>query len=138
MQNAIHEVPGAEALLQWFGYWPDFHDAEVLEIDLQRSGSARVQVHTFEMSNQVGEDGCCVCLKHVIISFLPEGLTTIQLQGFNPQNVMSEMELVRTKQGFQLFLEPFAGVAGSLTAERIKMETEPGVPLDSQYRKNGA
>jgi hypothetical protein len=90
------------------------------------------------MSNQVGEDGCFVCLKHVIISFLPEGLTTIQLQGFNPQNVMSEMELVRTKQGFQLFLEPFAGVAGSLTAERIKMETEPDVPLDSQYRKNGA
>ena len=138
MQNAIHEVPGADALFQWFGYWPDFHDAEVLEIDLNRSGSTRVFVHTFEMSNQVGECGCYVCLKHVIISFLLEGLKTIQLQRFNHQNVVSEVALVRTKQGFQLFLEQCSGVAGSLTAERISIEIEPGVPLDSQYRMNGA
>jgi hypothetical protein len=137
MQNASHEVPGADALFQWLGYWPDFHDAEVLGIDLVRNGSARVGVHTFETSNQVGEDGCYVSLKHVIISSLLERLTTIQFQGFNHQNVMSEVALVRTKQGFQLFLEPCPGVAGRQDAEHNSIEIEPVVPLDGRYRKNG-
>src|SRR5271169_2744095 len=133
MQNAIHEVPGADALFQWFGYWPDFHDAEVLEIDLNRSGSSRVRVHTFHVSDQVGKDGCYVCVKHVVVSFLLEGLKTVQLAGFNNQNVVSEVALMRTDGGFQLFLEPCYGAEGSLTAERIRIEMEPGTPLDSQY-----
>jgi hypothetical protein len=138
MQNAIHEVPGADALFQWLGYWPDFHDAEVLGIDLNRSGSARVPFHTFETSNQVGEDRCYASLKHVIISFLLERLTTIQFQGFNQQNVVSEVALVRTKQGFQLFQEPCHGVSVRQAAEHNSIEIEPVVPLDSQYRKNGS
>jgi hypothetical protein len=136
MQNAIQEVPGADALFKWFGYWPDFHDAEVLGIDLNRSGLSRVRVHTFEMSNQVGKDGCYVCVKHVIVSFLLEDLKTVQLQAFNHQNALSELALMRTEEGFQLLLEPSYGAEGSLTAERIRIEIEPGIPLDSQYRKN--
>lgn len=138
MQNVIQEVPGADALFQWFGCWPDFHDAEVLEIDLNRSGSSRIRIHTFHMSDQVGKDGCYVCVKHVIVSFLLEGLKTTKLQGFNHQNVVSEVTLARTEEGFQLSLEPCYGVEGSLTAERIRIEIEPGVPLESQYRKKGA
>jgi hypothetical protein len=138
MENAIQDVPGADVLFQWFGYWPDFHDAEVLEIDLNRSGSSRVRIHTFEMSDQVGNDGCYVCAKHVVVSFVLQGLKTIELQGFNHQNVVSEVVLTRTEDGLQLCLEPCYGAAGSLTAERISIEIEPGVPLDSQYRKNGA
>jgi hypothetical protein len=138
MQNVIHEVPGADALFQWFRYWPDFHDAEVLAIDLNRTGSTRVRVHTFDVSDRVGNDGCNVCVKHVVVSFLLDGLKTIELHGFNNQNVVSKVAVVRTEEGLQLLLEPCYGAEGSLTAERIRIEIEPGVPLDSQYRKNGA
>jgi hypothetical protein len=138
MQTAYHDVPGADALFQWFGYWPDFHDAEILEIDLNRSGSSRVRIHTFHVSDQVGKDGCRVCVRHVVVSFLLEGLKTTRLQGFNNQNVVSEVMLVRTEEGLQLSLEPCYGAEGSLTAERIRIEIEPGIPPDSQYRKNRA
>lgn len=136
MQNVIHELPGADALFQWFGYWPDFHDAEVLAIDLNRSGSSRVRVHTFDVSDQVGNDGCNVCVKHVVVSFVLDGLESIQLQGFNRQNVVSKVAVIRTEEGLLLLLEPCYGAEGSLTAERISIEIEPGVPPDSQYRKN--
>lgn len=133
--DCASEVEGADALFEWFGYWPDFHDAEVLDIYLTRSGTSRVRIHCFHTSDKVGTDGCYITVKHVVVAFLLEGLKTIQLDGFNAQNVVAEVALNRTEEGLQLLLEPCYGLAGSLTAERIRIELEPGCPLQSQYRE---
>jgi hypothetical protein len=32
------ELTGADAVRQWFGSWPNFHDAEVISLSLARKG----------------------------------------------------------------------------------------------------
>ena len=33
----IQEVPGAAELHDWFGFWPNFHDAEIISLYLNRA-----------------------------------------------------------------------------------------------------
>ena len=78
-------VPGADALIEWFGRWPSFHDAEVLSINLNRSGPSCVRIHTWEMTSEVDARGYYVHQKNVIVSFFLEGLKDIEQAGFSHQ-----------------------------------------------------
>ena len=42
----IREIHGAAELHDWFGYWPNFHDAEIINLHLNRTGSSSLRVHT--------------------------------------------------------------------------------------------
>ena len=47
------DIPGATDVMAWFGYWPTFHDAEVLSIHLNRSSDSEVSLYAFEMTPEV-------------------------------------------------------------------------------------
>ena len=51
----LQEIPGAAELNDWFGYWPTFHDAEIISLHLSRSDSCSLRVHTWEMTKEVDE-----------------------------------------------------------------------------------
>lgn len=134
MLEVTGEVIGASELMKWFGYWPSFHDAEVLDVELHRTGDSTVRIHTFEMTNDVDTQGFFVCTKHVVVDFVLQGLNSLHLDHFNTQNVISGLDLKQTAEGFELALDGCYGVEGTLTAERISIRIQPGPPIDSQYR----
>jgi hypothetical protein len=69
------EIAGAELLTRVFGYWPSFHDAEVVRVALSRAPAYRegafleADVHAFEMTSDVDERGYFVLRHHVLVSF---------------------------------------------------------------------
>ena len=129
----LTEVSGASELFDWFGYWPDFHDSEVLSIHLNRSGTSIVRVHTFETTERVDESGFFVTQKHVIASFLFEDILDCDLKWFNNQNALLGMRLVREDDGFDLRMQAAHGVEGSVNARSVRIELTPGIPNGSQY-----
>jgi hypothetical protein len=131
MPDAIDEVAGSQALIEWFGRWPSFHDGEILSLSLNRSGSSRVRIHTWEMTTEVDAKGYFILRKHVIVSFFLDGLTDLELNGFSPQNVIFGLSVQRSESGLQLRLDPCYGIAGTLTADAIRVEFEPGEPQSS-------
>ena len=135
MLEVTDEIPGTLELVTWFGYWPSFHDAEVLDLEFHRTGGSTVRIHTFEMTDQVDSQGFFICTKHVIVSFVLEGVTTLHLDDFNGQNVISGLLLKQTADGYELVLEGCHGVEGTITADRIRLGLQPGIPADSQYLK---
>ena len=70
------DIPGAADVIAWFGYWPRFHDAEVLSITLDASAGARVVIRAFEMTTEVDASGHYVLAKHCVVTFLLEGFPT--------------------------------------------------------------
>ena len=72
----VHErIEGAEKLVAVFGYWPSFHDAEVLWLKMDRKPvredifgpTLEMMVHTFEMTSEIGPDGAYVLRYHVLV-----------------------------------------------------------------------
>jgi len=129
----VTEVPGAKDLISWFGSWPSFHDAEVISIELVRSGPSRIAVHAFERTRELDPNGFYVCRKHVIVTFLLSGIQSLRLEHFNHQNVLAGLWLTRAEEGYTLELEGCFGADGSIAAESICIEFAPGAPADSQY-----
>jgi hypothetical protein len=133
MLEVNDEVPGTSELIAWFGHWPSFHDAEVVEVALHRRGNSTIRIHAFETTNQVDSQGFFIQIKDVIVTFILAGVTNLHLEDFSAQNVISELLLKQKAEGYELTLGGCYGIQGTITADRIQIELLPGLPADSQY-----
>ena len=122
------EVQGAADLHEWFGYWPSFHDAEIIGLHLNREGSSSLRVHTWEMTKELDAKGYYVLAKHVIVEFLLEEITDLSLNGFGHQNVIFGLGVQKTGSGFRLILDECYGLSGSIEAEKMSLRLIPGEP----------
>lgn len=132
----LGEVPGGQQLLEWFdGRVPSFHDAEVLELALNREEArCSVKIHAFRMTSDVDAKGFFVLDKHVVASFRLEGVANLELNDFNEQNAIYGLALSRTAdQGFRLELDPCYGLFGFIEARALTIELEPGKPSRGVY-----
>ena len=126
------DIPGAPDVVAWFGYWPSFHDAEVLSITLDRSSPSRIVVDTRTRTNEVDAGGYYVLDKHAIVTFVledflldREGITNTQIDGFNHQNVLSSLTVRKTLEGYDLILNGIYGVSASKLAAGSLLSMQP-------------
>jgi hypothetical protein len=134
------DIPGAADVIAWFGYWPTFHDAEVLAITMDRERGITVAVHVFHTTSEIDSKGHYIHDKHAIIRFSmtgfpadETGFVPTKLQEFNHQNVLSSARVEKRDYGWELILDPCFGVCGSIACERMSASVEPGVP-PGQYQ----
>jgi hypothetical protein len=143
-------IAGAEQLCKWFGRWPDFHDAEVLELHLLRTVSSRLTIHAFDMTNEIGPDRRFVLDKHVVVTFTLHGVQDLDLNGFDHQNVILELSVgpafeyakddpnrYHGDTWIRLSFAGCDGLGGSITAERVEVTMSPGKPVDSTCGEPG-
>jgi Immunity protein 50 len=102
----VADVKGACALFDWFGYWPDFHDAEIISVEPNRRDTSALRVHIWEMMSEVDDKGYFRLRKHVLVTFLLDGVRDLELSGFSHQNVIYGLEISRADSGFRLELDP--------------------------------
>jgi|ERR1035441_10497797 hypothetical protein len=117
----IAAIRGATELHDWFGYWPSFHDAEVLSLHLNRVGTSSLQVHTWEITKEVDDRGYFVTSKHAVVEFTFEAVSGLSLNGFNHQNVIFGLEIEKTDSGVRLTLDQCYGLAGSIEANEMSI-----------------
>jgi hypothetical protein len=79
----LEAVEGAKDLREWFGFWPSFHDAEVISLHQNRSATSSLLLHTWEMAKETDERGYYVLTKHVVVEFLLEEILDLSLKGFS-------------------------------------------------------
>ncbi len=90
-------VFGADLLVERFGIWPSFHDAEVLGLHLnsgQRSdgvSSLTAEIHVFEPTAEVDNAGKFVIRNHTLATFQFIDLSDVDLRSFSSQNVLDAL-----------------------------------------------
>lgn len=124
----LEGIAGARELYEWFGYWPSFHDAEVISLQLNRRGVSSMAVHTWEMTNEVDARGYYVLRKHIVVIFLMEDISDLNLEGFSSQNVIFSLGLTKKDDVFELSLDRSYGLAGTILAKRVEIRMTPGKP----------
>jgi hypothetical protein len=127
----LEAVEGAKNLRDWFGYWPNFHDAEVISLHLNRSATSSLLLHTWEMTKETDERGYYVLAKHVVVEFVLEEILDLSLNGFSHQNVLFGLTVERGENGFRLALDDSHGIAGTIDAKRVWIRLTPGKPNET-------
>jgi hypothetical protein len=107
----LSDISGSDKLLQWFEGSPSFHDAEVLEVHLDRVKLSWIRIVTD--------------YKPVIVTFRLKDIVDLELTDFSSQNVISDLALQKKDKGFRLILSPCFGIAGFIEAEGIEIEISP-------------
>ena len=138
MENIEALIDGSQKLTSIFGYWPSFHDAEVLEFQLWRGDIApeesrhvfpilTLKMHCFEMTKEITSGGFFVLRNHTLVTFKFYDVDDMQMRGFNHQNAifgLSINQLVRS-QGpspyYSVQLDPAFGIEASFTCLRMEV-----------------
>lgn len=110
---ASMEVLNREAVVERFGEWPSFHDAEVYSLRLdsgQRTdGLVRLQldVHVFAVEGRL-PSGHLNFVKHTLVTLKFEEVEALEIDSFGPQNVLDGLVLedVELAAGRQVQVTP--------------------------------
>jgi len=121
--DAVSRIGGAGTVREWFGFWPDFHDAEVISVLLARTGPSVLRVYPYYPA------------KPATVDFILEGVTDVELSDFSSQNVISSLaiESVTNEDGdevYRLTLGPCFGLAGRIDAKSLRIALTPGKSSD--------
>lgn len=119
------DVPGWSDLVDWFGYSPNFHDAEILSVDLRRDPQAStIRVHVWRTNDDVTPEGFYRQDRHAIATFSLWEISMLQMDGWNHQNVLSELWIVSGDRGLTLHMPTSHGLEAEIEAARISVAIE--------------
>jgi hypothetical protein len=133
MTDFLETIPGASTLIERFGVWPSFHDAEIVSLCLNRAGESTLVVHTFRMTSAINERGQYICDLHTLVTFSFGEILGMELSDFSHQNVIFGLSISQNEGAFELRLDPCYGLAGSIKTDCISITFEEGIPAGSIY-----
>ena len=124
----VPAIPGADAVVAWFGHWPSFHDAEILSVVINRGGLSMIRIHTWNVSTKLDRTGQSLREQEAILVFEFAGIKSLRLQGEDAdrQNLVHGDGIERTEQGYRFGFAPCCGLAGEITVEEIAVHIERG------------
>jgi len=124
--DVYRELQGYETVLAWFDAWPSFHDAEITQISLSTHGDSSLEVATWRTRAELDSGGFYARDKEAVVVFHMSAISSVELSGFSPQNVIAGLIIVKQDRRIRLLLEPCYGVSGYIEAQEIRVEVRPG------------
>ena len=121
MEAAPSAVQNSRRLVESFGYWPSFHDAEVHRVELDRGDARRdpsvtLVIHVFDSDGTVDERGYYRRQVSVLATLRFEAVDDLELFGLGPQNVIFGLEITERAAGrHSVELTPSYGLCGGFT-----------------------
>jgi hypothetical protein len=104
-----------------FGYWPDFHDAEVIEVSFRSHTTGRYSItfvlETAEFTNDINEQGGYVPFKPCIIKLQLTGIHEVSFMDFYFQNVLLELKWEQKKGLIKCVFIPSQGMSATVVAD---------------------
>jgi hypothetical protein len=141
--DILPRIINADKLIQRLGRWPDFHDAEVLRVVLERdlngSPAASFLIHVWNMLSEIDERGYYRLDKHTLVELRATRLLECKLDDFNRQNVILDLEVTGELAQDQPVLRMIMSTSYGLSADVLagSLEVVSVLPCDASGYANG-
>jgi hypothetical protein len=145
LQKTYEALPGGPEMLRWFGQVPSFHDGEIVSLHLNRRSTSYLKVYGWVGDGTSGSDGYLKSLKRAVVTFALDGISYLEVDGFNQQNVIDGLMIARrpkdperqlyyafnaTDDDYELHMENCFGISGMIRCAQISITLVPGRPED--------
>jgi hypothetical protein len=112
------DIEGADAVVQWFGEWPCFHDSEILQLLINRGGTSELRIDL---------TGYSASKSRAILVFEFSGITSLRIHGEDAdvQNVMSGLDIEKGQSAYRIGWDSLYGMAGEIEVEILRVRLEP-------------
>ena len=129
--NAHELIEGHQLIVETFGEWPSFHDAEVRQLAMTVFGDKKIDpvvelvIHGWKMTNEITSTGHYKLLNPSLIHLRFEGVSDLDVDGLNHQNVIERLVITATENSaeasLQIELEHCYGLSGKFSARKAKV-----------------
>lgn len=136
---AVSRIVNHEVVIQRFGYWPSFHDAEVLKVTFEAHPGYRATVtfliETQEFINELDTRGYYKQFNNCQIELNFTGIHEMNFEDFSHQNVIFDLEFKEDGEFIECSFSSSVGLVASIKAEEafvlslVPIELTPEVPL---------
>jgi Immunity protein 50 len=113
-------VSNYQALLDHFGYWPSFHDANVISYAGPTAERQTVDLvlHAWETTSEVDPQGYYIMQKNVLVTFRFAGVHSARLERFDSGNILFGMSITRSgdADSFHVELDSVMDMSGDFSA----------------------
>lgn len=131
-------IDDSKKLTDIFGYWPSFHDAEVLELTFWRGDVEpdanryifpvlNVSLHVWELLNDTNAQGYLVTRRHTLTKLRFHDVSDFRMEGFNHQNAILGLSITREQRAegpspvFAVHFDPAFGMGATFTCWRVEV-----------------
>jgi hypothetical protein len=131
-------IQKSHKLTDIFGYWPSFHDAEVIDLHLWRGNVDPeknqyvfpvliVTLHVWELAEQANESGHLVKRHHTLTTLRFQDVDAFSMAGFDHQNEIFELLIERRERSdgpspfFFVELKPASDMSASFRCLRVEV-----------------
>lgn len=111
-------IIGASRLVDWFGSWPTFQDAQLIEVNLSTEEDSSIKLRTAERKPNDTARGVG---KIALVTFYVNEIIDVQLQGFSKESVLSELQIEQSGDAFKISWTSAASTSGSITAGKVSV-----------------
>ena len=139
MEAIESAIVGSENLTRIFGYWPSFHDAEIIDLHLWRGEvdpgrgvfvfpTLTLTMHVWELTREVDADGYLILRHHTLTKLkFHTVFEDIRIEGFNQQNAIFGLSVTRLERTcgpspyFSVVMEQACGMGASFTCMGVEV-----------------
>ena len=116
--------PGAYRLVR---PCPDFHDADLIAIDLASNGPSVLKLWTWQVTDKLDEQRYFILEKHIFVDITLREVTCISLNAFHLPGIVFQLHFTKSGDEFDLFWEGSYGVSGTPRATQVSIQSRPGI-----------
>ena len=121
----LNQLEGGQALCDWFGSSPTFHDATLSDLELRQGAVSLLVAHIFKSGPDVDADGYYVQRNHAVVTFALSGLVDVELHNIVEAGIMDGLDIERDAEGTTLTFGSSYGVHGCIKAKVISLSFVP-------------
>lgn len=118
---AVSRIVNHEVVIQRFGYWTSFHDAEVLKVTFEAHPGYRATVtfliETHEFINELNARGQYKQVNNCLIELQFTGIKEMNFEGFDHQNVIFDLVFKESSENIECTFDSSIGLVASIVAE---------------------
>ncbi|WP_082559576.1 MULTISPECIES: Imm50 family immunity protein [unclassified Lysobacter] len=122
-------VENGKALVEAMGYWPSFHDANVLATHSD-AGAFTVTVHLFAMTDQVDSAGYYALEKHHRVTIVMHDMQSSSLPPGYSDDCLASLSFSRVGDLLQVDFESHMDQDGTVLCNKVEIASI--IPCDSK------
>lgn len=121
-------LPGAEAVVAWWGRWIGFHDFELSAVPPEGADTGELRIHGWVTHADVDARGCFRRSDHCVVRILLSGIRSIVLHRSDTPAlpaILFELRVEAVELGWCVTWDSSYGCAGMVEAAAARLVLEP-------------
>ena len=123
--SAIAKIANAEIVIEHFGYWPQFQDAEVAKVTFESHSGywplVTFVISAFEMTKEIDERGYFKLTKQCDIELYFTGVEEIDFERFSHQNVLMSLDFEESGSFIKTTFDASVGLDAVIFSEGVSV-----------------